>query len=634
MVINARPDVEHLQADLMQWRPLCGLLIACCLSLMTGCQKAKETPDVTQNTVDAVSQPKIERPPSPSLSYIGSARCADCHQDIAQRYARHPMAHSAGRTEDYAAQEQRENARFSSGPYEYQVLSTEQGIVHREACRAEDRSLLYEELVPMPYAIGSGQRGRAYLAERDGLLFESPITWYSSDRRWDLSPGYEKHNQHFGRQVGDGCIYCHIGQPNPVADDTDRYLSPLFIEAGISCERCHGPGQDHVAFHASQANSAADERLSKQPDPIVNPRDLPPEQREAVCNQCHLQGDERILRYGRRNGDFRPGDNLHDIWISFTSGTKVIDGVSTEAVSQVEQMRASKCFTASEGRFGCTSCHDPHGIPEVSMQATYYRGRCLTCHGEEKVACSETETARTAVSDNCVTCHLPQLATSDVPHTSQTDHRVRRRPQVSSKPVAGAESTFQIFGSAERDVPSWEIERARGLLMVNYAEREHDRRLAAESLLLLEPLASRLTDDAPLLSRLGVAYNLANQPDRARLAWEAAIQADPRAIEPRRRLALILFDELHPATALEPLEAAYALNPWDEAICGRLILARAAQGQIASALELAQTAVAKFPDSIQLHRWLAGAYQRRGEIAESRRHLEQAERLENSQPAQ
>ncbi len=42
------------------------------------------------------------------------------------------------------------------------------------------------------YAVGSGARSITYLVERDGRLFESPITWYTQKQQWDLSPGYEK----------------------------------------------------------------------------------------------------------------------------------------------------------------------------------------------------------------------------------------------------------------------------------------------------------------------------------------------------------------------------------------------------------------------------------------------------------
>ena len=46
-----------------------------------------------------------------------------------------------------------------------------------------------------------GSQGIGYLIERDGFLFQSPITWYVQQRRWDLSPGYEMENAHFDRPV-------------------------------------------------------------------------------------------------------------------------------------------------------------------------------------------------------------------------------------------------------------------------------------------------------------------------------------------------------------------------------------------------------------------------------------------------
>lgn len=40
----------------------------------------------------------------------------------------------------------------------------------------------------LSYFIGSGQRGRTYLFEKDGYWFESPVNWYSKQRVWDMNP--------------------------------------------------------------------------------------------------------------------------------------------------------------------------------------------------------------------------------------------------------------------------------------------------------------------------------------------------------------------------------------------------------------------------------------------------------------
>ena len=49
--------------------------------------------------------------------------------------------------------------------------------------------------------LGSGRQGASYLIDRDGFLFQSPISWYAQQRRWDLSPGYQKTNAHFDRVI-------------------------------------------------------------------------------------------------------------------------------------------------------------------------------------------------------------------------------------------------------------------------------------------------------------------------------------------------------------------------------------------------------------------------------------------------
>ncbi len=43
---------------------------------------------------------------------------------------------------------------------------------------------------------------------------------------------------------------------------------------------------------------------------IVNPAKLPKRARDSVCEQCHLEGEVRILNPGRSWRDFQPGNNL------------------------------------------------------------------------------------------------------------------------------------------------------------------------------------------------------------------------------------------------------------------------------------------------------------------------------------
>src|SRR5260370_1455425 len=79
---------------------------------------------------------------------------------------------------------------------------------------------------------------------------------------------------------------CHARTAERVEHAESRYHEPLFRQgSAIGCERCHGPGELHVHRREDSAwmGGGFDET-------IVNPGRLEPALREAVCQQCHLQG--------------------------------------------------------------------------------------------------------------------------------------------------------------------------------------------------------------------------------------------------------------------------------------------------------------------------------------------------------
>ena len=104
---------------------------------------------------------------------------------------------------------------------------------------------------PLKYLVGSGRFARTYLAEVDGRLVESPLSWYSSLQAWRMSPGYDlpRHSS-FRRDVDADCLYCHVGR----AENMPGSLSRLEIrEPAIGCERCHGPASLHVSARARRS---------------------------------------------------------------------------------------------------------------------------------------------------------------------------------------------------------------------------------------------------------------------------------------------------------------------------------------------------------------------------------------------
>ncbi len=154
----------------------------------------------------------------------------------------------------------------------------------------------------------------------------------------------------------------------------------------------------------------------------MNPAKLSPERRDAVCMQCHLEGKVAIERPGRHAYEFQPGESLSDYIRYYVLAGDQAGGLG--GVSQVEAMAQSVCKRKSGDAMSCTSCHDPHYEPPAEERVSYYREKCLACHGD-----ALCEQAPSPISLTARSCHMPAAASTDVAHTQVTDHRIPRHPE-------------------------------------------------------------------------------------------------------------------------------------------------------------------------------------------------------------
>src|SRR5262249_36593676 len=132
----------------------------------------------------------------PGVEYVGDAACARCHAEIAESYHQHPMGRSLIAVGSGPSGEA-ERASFEAQGFHYPVERRGDRVIHEETRRDAQGRVIARNRGEARFAVGSGARGRTYLIDRDGYLFESPISWYSEGPRWDLSPGYRKGNAHF-----------------------------------------------------------------------------------------------------------------------------------------------------------------------------------------------------------------------------------------------------------------------------------------------------------------------------------------------------------------------------------------------------------------------------------------------------
>jgi hypothetical protein len=271
----------------------------------------------------------------------------------------------------------------------------------------------------------------------------------------------------------------------------NTFKEPVFDGLSIGCERCHGPGELHVKLRESG------EKPGKPDYTIVNPKALEPRLRDAVCEQCHLQGEQRELTRGRQTFDFRPGLPLYFFWSIHVRIPELT--ASYRSVGQFEQMHLSKCYQATDGKLGCISCHDPHERPAAEKRVEFYRGRCLQCHESHGCKLDLAERKRKQPDDSCIVCHMSKDGSSNIPHTAVTDHRILRRPEQSSPkkplPLQPDKSPIRNFHEGQPGFDAKAAVRDQGVALAAIMRLGPMNAIPLSG--LAEPLLQQATRDRP-----------------------------------------------------------------------------------------------------------------------------------------
>jgi predicted CXXCH cytochrome family protein len=498
--------------------------------------------------------------------YVGNAVCARCHESIARSYALTPMANSSGDVSADIVE-----ASFSSSGIRYRVFSDE-GKVYLEYERIGGEALKGKQ--QLQYFIGSKAAGRSYLFSIDRYLYQAPVSFYTEADRWDLSPGFERDSHlRLNRAVDANCLFCHASQTQPIFGTQNRFAERPFNHAGISCERCHGPGGLHAEGKAK----------------MVNPANLEPARRDAVCSQCHLSGEARVELPGKRLARFRPGDSLAEYVSYFVFDKAESSGLKVN--SHTEQLAQSTCKKKSDNAMSCLSCHDPHSVPSPQERAAYFRARCLTCHQVERLP--ETHDS----ASDCISCHMPRRLTVDGGHGVLTDHGIIRMPRPVQTPDIRAGRLIPFAGSTSDD-------RSQGLAYAELVLRSGYRVHQEEAFRLLMSALERDSRDAELLTHLAFILTQRGEIRKAGRFYESALQ-----LEPDRTVALINLGGIYASqgrieAAIRLWERALKVNAGLTEASVNLAQAYYSQMKAAEARAILRRALLFDPDAVAVRRLL------------------------------
>jgi len=376
--------------------------------------------------------------PSHADQYVGSQACATCHKEIYAKYLQTGMGRSVvqvtpewlrGQPTSGSVEDKNNQLQFESYAQDGKLYQTE----HQSG---SDGREIFRDTHELEWIIGAGENGFGALLRQNGYLFQAPLSFYSKPGRWELSPGYELGNLGFNRPILPGCISCHSGRPNVVADGNGRFDDPPFSEAAIGCENCHGPGLAHVVA----AELGPDTFLGRD-SRIVNPASLSPMLADNICISCHQTGDVRALKPGKNFSDFRPGDPLDDTMSILMVPPKRESPPQSDLLEHYYSMTLSKCYRASGERMSCISCHDPHMEPKREETPEYFRKKCLACHTEKSCTLSWQIRQQQKPADDCAGCHMKKRDVQEISHSSITNHRILTGPDEPFPEIAFQQST-------------------------------------------------------------------------------------------------------------------------------------------------------------------------------------------------
>ena len=330
--------------------------------------------------------------PPPASAYAGDAACATCHAVEAREYIQTPHYHDssvASRKTILGDFTPGQNVLKTPNPNLIFAMIDAPDGYYQSAVDIQDPQNLKGRAEKFDIVIGSGRRGQTYLYWHDDKLFELPVTYWTETKKWINSPGYVDGGVHFDREIVPRCLECHATTFQTAAPPTNRYVKDSLV-LGLGCEKCHGPGAEHVR----REKSAHPPRDGSQEIAIVNPARLSHERQMDLCGLCHAGAGVPLTA----SQSFRPGDELAK-YLTVTMPPP--DAPVDVHGNQVQALEHSKCFTS--GKLTCLTCHNVH---EKQQNAESFSEHCLTCHSVQ--VCPRFKQMGAAIRTRCVGCHMPE----------------------------------------------------------------------------------------------------------------------------------------------------------------------------------------------------------------------------------
>jgi tetratricopeptide (TPR) repeat protein len=557
---------------------------------------------------------------------VDPSLCAKCHADIAATFQQTGMGRSFRRVNasDQTEGFTKHNTVYNGASDRYYTMLERDGKLyeqrHQIGFEGQQANRLERQI---DYVVGSGDHARTYLhLTAEGKLIELPVSRYSElGGYWGMSPGYDRTDQSdFRRPIAYQCMFCHNAYPSFnsqsfVSEDRETFGDT--IPEGIDCQRCHGPGSEHVK--AANSSNRNPETIHNS---IVNPGRLTRERQMDVCMQCHLETSSSplphsILKINRDVFSYRPGEPLSDYELSFDhkAGTRFDDRM--EVAQQAYRLRKSACFLKSQ--MTCITCHDPHQELTGGEAAMHYVAVCVGCHSTAHASAKPEArygTARSQTGEpNCLTCHMGKRRTDDAVHVVMTDHYIQRLKPSQGMLAPMKETVVSYRGEVVPYYPSSLSQVANGDLYLALAQIEDASNVSAGIAQMEQALDNDRPSGPEFYFALGAAYSISGEYEKAVPWYEEALRHRADYPPALRALAATLASAGDLIRAAAEGERAAKALPSDTSVLTTLGDVYLQQGNIDKAKTVLNRALTINPDLPEATVYLGMATVREGNLA-------------------
>ena len=288
-----------------------------------------------------------------SRSYAGSKACAACHEKIFHAWERTPHARMTRQLSEVA-----DLKSLTSADFEWPVEK-------------------------IKFVLGTHYVNR-FVAEASGTLVILPKIWDRINKTWLTTRDYGWTKRFWFKE----CIGCHT---TGFSEESEK-----FVEAGVGCEKCHGPSLNHVR--------------TASPKFVSNPADFPPERREMLCESCHTSGLDNTGQYHFPIG-YLPGDDLSEFYSALTPKPGQ-DDKSFSGDESVEDRHRQWKFMKSRHLLAkgltCDYCQNFRNVKTASGAESLTQDQyCISCHADRE------HHPAASPGEGCLRCHQPMRTASE-----------------------------------------------------------------------------------------------------------------------------------------------------------------------------------------------------------------------------